>query len=153
MAVRGQPGRSGGAGRQLVIPGITRMGDDIKRKDRPGDQPLPVPNRGPSMHDLVLADLEKYGKNAAALELAVSVRERRQLGLDRYGIILQAHNGRDALQDASEEAVDLLVYLRQAMAEARARDKTLRCHLDGIYHDALSAAMVLAWVCAVRRTS
>jgi hypothetical protein len=29
------------------------------------------------------------------------------------------HNGRDALKDAYEEALDLVMYLRQAMAEER----------------------------------
>lgn len=44
--------------------------------------------------------------------------ERRpQFGLAKYGTPLQANNGRDALKDAYEEALDLLVYLRQALTE------------------------------------
>jgi hypothetical protein len=35
----------------------------------------------------------------------------------QYGERLAAHNGRDALQDAYEEALDLALYLRQALAE------------------------------------
>jgi hypothetical protein len=42
---------------------------------------------------------------------------RRQVGIQRYGTALQSHNGRDALQDAYEEALDLACYLRQAIAE------------------------------------
>lgn len=68
---------------------------------RPEDQPLPVPNDGPSMHD----------------RLIVMILERKQLGLSRYGSLLQAHNGRDALRDALEELVDLGVYLLQAIEE------------------------------------
>lgn len=44
---------------------------------------------------------------------------RDDLGRARYGTPLQPHNGRDALQDAYEEALDLCVYLRQAIEERR----------------------------------
>jgi len=48
------------------------------------------------------------------------MRERNRLGTATYGGPLLAHNGRDALQDAYEEALDLAVYLRQAIAEREA---------------------------------
>lgn len=128
------------------------MGDDTKRKDRPGDQPMPVPADGPSMHDLVCDDLAAFGTNAGAL--AAVLQERKALGLARYGTILQAFNGRDALADASDEAADLLVYLRQGIVEAaEGRDESARSQLAQAYHEALRAAMVLAWVRALRRPS
>jgi hypothetical protein len=68
------------------------------------DQPPPVPNERPAVWDLVIADM----------------RERDAVGRHRYGTPLQAHNGRDALVDAYQEALDLVVYLRQALEE-RAR--------------------------------
>jgi hypothetical protein len=43
--------------------------------------------------------------------------ERQRLGIARYGTTLQPHNGRDALVDAYQEALDLALYLRQAIAE------------------------------------
>jgi hypothetical protein len=42
---------------------------------------------------------------------------RERLGIERYGTALAPHNGRDALRDAYEEALDLACYLRQAMEE------------------------------------
>lgn len=42
---------------------------------------------------------------------------RETVGVERYGTALYPHNGRDALRDAYEEALDLACYLRQAMAE------------------------------------
>lgn len=42
---------------------------------------------------------------------------RESLGIERYGTALYPHNGRDALQDAYEEALDLACYLKQAMVE------------------------------------
>ena len=49
------------------------------------------------------------------------LEERERLGVERYGTSLQPHNGRDALRDAYEEALDLACYLRQAMAERDGR--------------------------------
>lgn len=45
------------------------------------------------------------------------MKERDRVGRERYGTPLQAGNGRDALVDAYQEALDLVVYLRQAIEE------------------------------------
>jgi hypothetical protein len=45
------------------------------------------------------------------------MRARNEAGARKYGVPLQAHNGRDALVDSYQEALDLCVYLRQAIAE------------------------------------
>lgn len=42
---------------------------------------------------------------------------RAALGEAKYGIRLQAHNGRDPLVDAYQEALDLAIYLRQVLEE------------------------------------
>ena len=70
-------------------------------KQRPGDQPLPVHTGGEAIQDLVIQDIE----------------DRKRIGLERYGTLLQAHNGRDSLLDAYEEAIDLSLYLKQALVE------------------------------------
>lgn len=49
---------------------------------------------------------------------------RRAKGLKEYGRTLQPHNGRDALWDAYEEALDLACYLRQAWEEQQ-RDRVI----------------------------
>lgn len=64
-------------------------------------QPSPVPNGSTPIADLVMAD----------------VRARQELGQRRYGVDLQANNGRDALVDAYQEAIDLAMYLRQLLEE------------------------------------
>ncbi|MDG4784399.1 hypothetical protein O7626_39505 [Micromonospora sp. WMMD1102] len=43
--------------------------------------------------------------------------DREAVGRERYGTSLHAHNGRDALVDAYQEALDLVCYLRQAIEE------------------------------------
>jgi hypothetical protein len=67
------------------------------------NQPDPKPDDSVAIWDLVIADM----------------RARDQHGRDTYGTPLQAFNGRDGLQDAYEEALDLAVYLRAAIEERR----------------------------------
>lgn len=64
-------------------------------------EPAPTTRDSTPIWDLVIADM----------------RERDYTGRAKYGTPLQAGNGRDALVDAYQEALDLAVYLRQAMAE------------------------------------
>lgn len=64
-------------------------------------QPAPTPNSNPAAWDLVKVDIEA----------------RDQFGLSKYGTRLQPGNGRDSLRDAYEEALDLVVYLRNAIYE------------------------------------
>lgn len=68
---------------------------------REGDQPMPTPNDKPAVWPLVMGDMQA----------------RHNLGIKRYGTPLQPFNGRDALRDAYEEALDLAVYLRTAIFE------------------------------------
>jgi hypothetical protein len=84
------------------IPGLTviRTGDSGAMAAEVV-QPLPVKNEGPCVQDLVIADIET----------------RKKVGREKYGTLLQPFNGRDALVDAYQEALDLCQYLRQAIEE------------------------------------
>lgn len=70
-------------------------------KQRPGDQVLPEKNDHQFIQDQLIADIEA----------------RKAVGIERYGTALQPFNGRDALRDAYEEAIDLAVYLKQCLVE------------------------------------
>ncbi|QDP46632.1 MAG: hypothetical protein Tp1137MES00d2C23059491_51 [Prokaryotic dsDNA virus sp.] len=50
-------------------------------------------------------------------QVMIDLTERMEIGIKTYGEALRASNGRDALQDAYEEALDLACYLKQAMIE------------------------------------
>jgi hypothetical protein len=65
------------------------------------EQPIPSINSNPIIQELVMEDM----------------KGRLALGIERYGTGLQAHNGRDMLLDAYEEAMDLAVYLRGMIYE------------------------------------
>lgn len=64
-------------------------------------QRAPWSGSGPVIHDLVAQD----------------IAERAVIGVKTYGRPLRASNGRDALRDAYEEALDLACYLRQVIEE------------------------------------
>lgn len=80
---------------------------------RPGDQEHPVKNENAFIQELVMDDLA----------------ERLREGVERYGTLLQGHNGRDMLQDAYDEAMDLCVYLRGAIWE---RDNPKDAYMDAM---------------------
>lgn len=47
------------------------------------------------------------------------VKGRAVLGMKRYGKLLTAFSGKDGLQEAYEEALDLCVYLRMEIEERK----------------------------------
>jgi len=94
-------------------------------------EPPPVRNDGPAVWDLVIADMN----------------ERNRVGTEKYGTPLQAHNGRDALVDAYQEALDLAVYLRQAIEERGAAPAggTRRRSLDVFVMEKILDALGIVW--------
>ena len=60
---------------------------------------------------------EKSGHPAVWFLVMADMQQRDEDGRRKYGTPLQPHNGRDALVDAYQEALDLAVYLRQAIYE------------------------------------
>lgn len=70
-------------------------------------EPSPIPNELEPVWYLVIKDMNL----------------RNEFGRKKYGTPLQPFNGRDVLKDAYEEALDLVVYLRQAIYERDNSDK------------------------------
>ena len=64
-------------------------------------EPPPIQNHYQPVWDLVIKDMIR----------------RDEFGYAKYGMRLQPFNGRDPLFDAYQEALDLCVYLRQAIEE------------------------------------
>lgn len=74
---------------------------DYMTNDAGKSEPAPIHNSSRPITLMVIEDL----------------LSRDRLGWERYGMPLQAGNGRDALMDAYQEALDLCQYLRQAIEE------------------------------------
>jgi len=61
----------------------------------------------------------KPGKTPVTGLVISDLRIRQLLGVEKYGTELKTQNGRDALIDAYQEALDLVMYLRQTIEEKR----------------------------------
>lgn len=72
-------------------------------RDPERDQSLPKRTDEVFTHDLVIED----------------IRGRLEFGIRKYGNGLQPNNGRNSMQDAYEEALDLAVYLKNQLRFAR----------------------------------
>lgn len=66
--------------------------------------------------------MPKPGIDDVLPELINDLKARAAVGLVEYGFPLQTHNGRDPLNDALQEALDLAMYLKQEIMQ---REKPL----------------------------
>lgn len=59
----------------------------------------------------------KEGKQSVTDEVIKDMKFRREMGTKKYGTELMTFNGRMALVDAYQEALDLVMYLKQLLME------------------------------------
>lgn len=111
----------------------------------PVDSPAIAPEPPPAVTN---RSFEESMQARAATEAATgfpavrdALLERADAGKDKYGTYLFDNNGRDPRVDALQEALDLVVYLKQASVEGRPGDyRELRLSAMGIA-DALLRAL------------
>jgi hypothetical protein len=99
-------------------------------------EPPPTDSSGPEIWPLVIVDLRS--RFTYAEHIVEDAEERNRLGIEKYGQPLRASIGRNPLVDAYQEALDLMVYLRQAVEEGHA--------VGHVYGLALFAGMQLRWM-------
>ncbi len=81
--------------------------------------------------------------------LKADMRARNDIGAAKYGTPLRVWNGRDCVVDAYQEALDLIVYVKQARERmgpySLRQPDTINVHvaLDIIFHHALGIASQL----------
>ena len=70
-------------------------------------------------HEAAMSQQRKPKKAAVDIVPLVNadLQARMRMGIKKYGVALQAGNGRNALWDAYQEALDLACYLRQRIEE------------------------------------
>ena len=90
----------------------------------------------------VLEDPIAVAHDDAHMQVLHDFLARSNFGLAKYGTRLFTGNGRDALMDAYQEAIDLVMYLRQAVAEGE------DVHPD--YRTALGLCLTLQRILAAR---
>lgn len=81
---------------------IIRLGKDTSELSNK-KEPKPIKNNNIPVWEQVIHDMQ----------------ERNQIGIKRYKTPLQTFNGRNALIDAYQEALDLSVYLKQRILEEK----------------------------------
>ena len=75
---------------------------------------------------LASSDASTWHNRAETADAVIAdLTERSRVGTAKYGTPLYTHNGREALMDAYQEALDLLMYLRQFLLERRDMAKDL----------------------------
>lgn len=78
-------------------------------------EPAPV-NRGVEVTPLLLKWLKDHGYSDKLVKL---IEARRLYGIAKYGQGLMSDDGRDTMEDARQEAADLLQYLTKALYQIR----------------------------------
>ena len=78
---------------------IRMVPEKMSKNSKNAKQPKSIPNDNPYIWDLVTVD----------------IKERNEFGARKHGTRLHGLNGYDALEDAYEEALGLVSYLRQAL--------------------------------------
>lgn len=77
-----------------------RSGDDRRMSDH---EPMPTPNEKPATWTLVMHDM----------------KERHEVGIERYGTPLQPANDRNSMIDSYQEMLDQIVYFRNHIEDLR----------------------------------
>lgn len=90
-------------------------------------QPSPIPNDKPALWPMVIEDFRNgfmrepemsiEGYRNLVSKIVDDMHARDQFGRNKYGVPLQAGNGRDSLKDSYEELLDAAVYLKQSIEE------------------------------------
>lgn len=71
----------------------------------------------------------KDGKESITDAVMKDLRDRREAGIKKYGTELESYNGRNALVDAYQEGLDLVMYLRQCISEGKHESLELLHHV------------------------
>jgi len=107
------------------------------------EQVEPTKNDEVFVWDEVIKDLEKIYEKLSSLkenmpkelflEVRKNMKERDNIGKERYNTRLQPFNNRDALIDAVQEGYDLLVYIKQQLLEDQKNhfDSEIETDFDG----------------------
>ena len=100
------------------------------------NEPKPIKGKV-NIGELVLKDVvimaETNDDNYIGELITRDIQARIDLGKQKYGTVLQSHNGRDALMDSYQESIDLCMYLKQVSVEGK-------IELGTLYIDALKVS-------------
>ena len=96
-------------------------------------QSAPTHNARPGVWQQIITEVSKWPIPPA--KVIEDMRARDQFGTEKYGTPLQSFNGRDALVDAYQEALDLCAYSYQHWEETG--------EMEDLYHKAIKITIRL----------
>jgi hypothetical protein len=128
------------------------MLEDMTRKRRASDQPLPMTNDLPRCHDLQIDSLSDMLQHDSPLlkRMKDDILRRLAIGIQRYGTPLQPFNKRSFLRDLYEELLDAGAYAQGVLYEAQ-RTSPPSMHAMGMNAAFRHCEDITALTVAVRR--
>lgn len=109
-------------------------------------QPAPVHNDGPRVVDLSVSRVvDRYGNTDFGRQIREDLLARAELGFTKYGTHLQANNGRDALMDMYQEALDAVNYAVQVEVEGEASGVATYSPAAYLVRSAISLVAAIRW--------
>lgn len=106
-------------------------------------EPPPTDGTGPAIWDLVLVDFEWYRDLMSEKKLHLidkmiqDCKSRDEFGTKKYGKRLRVGDGRTNLNDAYQEGLDLVVYLRKEIEIQKINPSNSSSPIVAMYHRAL----------------
>jgi hypothetical protein len=97
---------------------ISEVGNALLGKSLVTPLEAPVPNGGRPIWEMVVEDMKA--------RVIGDMRERDKFGRDKYGVPLQAFNGRPTIIDLYQEALDITVYIRAEIEERAILERELK---------------------------
>jgi hypothetical protein len=91
----------------------------MTEKLTPSMRPIPLLERVNLPAATTQQQPPQQGSKAILPLVLQDLEARAQMGLSKYGKLLEANNGRNALWDAYQEVLDLAMYLRQLIEEEK----------------------------------
>ncbi len=93
------------------------------KKNNPANTPEPMPinldDTQPALWEFVISDFNKkyIGDEETKKDVIKLMKDRDAFGVLKYGVHLKTNNGRNFINDAIQEALDLAVYLKGIIEE------------------------------------
>ena len=91
------------------------------------------------------------GKIDVAPVVIADIEARMKAGKEKYGTLLQTHNGRSALWDLYQELIDACMYTRQRLLEEEMASNAPECEPPAIVKVTESTEATAAYNCWVDR--
>lgn len=107
-------------------------------------EPPPVGNDNEPIWEQVVRDYNDFTEDHIYKEEIVELMiERDQFGRKKHGVPLQAFNGRNPVNDLSQEILDAIAYTKQSIEEGYDVDDNLKDVYEQLFRDVEIIYMVL----------